>query len=107
MYDDILVRDDGTMGAVTEPKQFGAIRHPMGKVLAEDPEHRKLLTDEETDLLMTFFDVQAPYFDTFRQNAGPKQPLKQVRLIPYAPFEKDRQHKILDDDDEATAQLNR
>jgi len=103
MYDDILVRDNDTKGAVTEPKQFGAIRHPMGKVLAEDAEHRKLLTDAEMELLMTFFDVQAPYFDTFRQKARHNQPLKQVRLIPYAPFGKDRQHTILDD--AATAQL--
>ena len=104
MYEGVLVRSDDTMGAVTEPKQFGAIQHPMGKILSEDPNHRKLLTEREMELLMTFFDVQAPYFDTFRQQAGRKEPLKQVRLVPYAPFEKDRQHTILDDP--PTAQMN-
>lgn len=92
MKDDILVREDGDMGRVTPPKRFGSVRHPFATHLVEDPEHRKRLSNEELQLLMNFLDVQAPYFETFRQRSGKN--LIQIRLKPYAPFSKNRQHHI-------------
>jgi hypothetical protein len=41
---------------------------------------------------MNFFDVQAPYFSTFRQKE--RRDLIQVRLEPYPPFGESREHTI-------------
>ncbi len=91
-FDGVLVRDDTTGGAVTEPYQFGAVTHPFATKLVEDPEHRKLLTPREMQTIMNWFDVQIPYFSTSRQKTGKN--LIQVKIEPYAPFEKNRQHTI-------------
>jgi hypothetical protein len=92
MFDYIIIRSDETGGRVTKPLQFGAIRHPFAIKLVEDPEHRKRLTDQEVQLLMNYFDVQAPYFDTYRQKQ--RKDLIQVRVEPYPPFGTSRQHAI-------------
>jgi hypothetical protein len=92
MFDDVYVRG-GTEGRVTEVRQFGAVKHPLARKLVEDPEHKKLLTPEEMQMIMNFFDVQAPYFSTWRQKAG--KDLIQVNVKPYEPFGQSREHTIL------------
>ncbi len=91
MFKDIYVRG-GTGGKVTEVNQFGAVKHPLAQKLVKHEKHRKILTKEELQLIMNFFDVQAPYFSTFRQKK--RKDLIQVDVIPYKPFEKSREHDI-------------
>jgi hypothetical protein len=91
MFKDIYVRGK-TRGLVTEINQFGAVKHPLARKLVEDEDHRKRLTEQELQLMMNFFDVQAPYFSTFRQKE--RRELIQVRLEPYSPFGESREHTI-------------
>jgi hypothetical protein len=91
MYEDIYVRGK-TGGRVTEINQFGAVKHPFATKLVEDGKHRERLTEQELQLLMNYFDVQAPYFSTFRRQE--RRDLIQVRLEPYPPFGKSREHTI-------------
>jgi hypothetical protein len=92
MMDSVIVRDDGTGGRVTEVRQFGAVKHPLAQKLVKDAEHAKLLTADEKQLMMTFFDVQVPYFSTYRQTKGKE--LIPVRVEPFAPFGKSREYTI-------------
>jgi hypothetical protein len=74
-----------TMGEVTQVKQFGAWQCPLIVKVATDPEHRKLLTDDEMRTLACWADVAAPYFDSYMRQAGPK--LERVRVIPPPAFQ--------------------
>ncbi len=98
MFDYVIVRRSvrGEDALVTPPKKYGAIRHPFARTLVDDPKHRKRLTDEQLELIMTWFDMQAPYFDTYMQQVrrGRKRGLARVRVEPFPPFGKSRQHVI-------------
>ncbi len=91
MFEDIYVRGK-TEGVVTEPRQFGAVKHPLMTKLLTDEKHSKLLTEEQKQMMSNFFDIQAPYFSTFRQKV--RRDMIQVILEPYAPFGESRNHKI-------------
>ncbi len=94
-FDGVLVRQSSKNpgGAVTQPREYGAVTHPFAKKLVEDPEHRKRLTDTELQTLMNWFDVQIPYFATARERAGGNG-LIQVKIDPYPPFGESRSHTI-------------
>jgi hypothetical protein len=89
MHDKVVFILHETHGHVTQPLQFGAPLSPLGKKLAEDPKHRKLVTDDEMRLLMAWLDVRAPYYDHYTRGR------KKVMLEPFDPFGEDREHKIV------------
>jgi hypothetical protein len=78
-----------TRGEITRPKQFGSPVAPLGKKLAEDPKHRKLLTDDEMELIMTWLDIRAPYWDSYYQRKH------HVTINPYDPWGDSREHEII------------
>jgi hypothetical protein len=88
----VIVRG-GTEGRVTEVKQFGAWQHPLALKLIKDAAHKKMLTPEELETIMTWFDLQVPYFDTYMQKVKGK--LTRVKVKPYPAWSKDRDHEIL------------
>jgi hypothetical protein len=92
MHDKVVFILHETNGEITQPLQFGAPLSPLGKKLAEDPKHRKLLTDDEMRLLMAWLDVRAPYFSHYTSRGRGKP---RVMLEPFEPFGKDREHKIV------------
>lgn len=98
MYDHIIVRRSirGQDSIVNIPKMYGAVRHPLAKKLLGEGKHGKLLTDEEKQLIMTWFDIQSPYFDTYMQNKpGRKNKgLVRVKVDPFPPFGDSREHTI-------------
>jgi hypothetical protein len=47
------------------PKRFGAIVHPFARKLSGDGKHAQILTEEERQLIMTWFDVQCPYYSEY------------------------------------------
>ncbi|MFP4580521.1 MAG: hypothetical protein ACLFQ6_07320 [Candidatus Sumerlaeia bacterium] len=75
-----LKEDDAIPNPV---KKYGAVAHPLVKKVTGGGDHGKLLTDEEKQYLMTWFDIQSPYNDTF-YHWLPEN--KQKRLKPYDPF---------------------
>jgi hypothetical protein len=78
---------DDEQGIVNIPKRYGAIRHPLSWKLIRDEQHSKLLTDEEMQLLMCWFDLQSPYFSTY-------EPWKDGGIVvkPFEPFGDSRQY---------------
>jgi hypothetical protein len=94
MFGDVIVRKspDDLTSVPNPPKRFGAIRHPLAQKLVKDQVHNKLLSKEEKELVMTWFDVQAPYFDTYFQKVGQKW--QRVKVEPYPPFGESREHII-------------
>jgi hypothetical protein len=92
MFGGVIERKGRIIGKVNEVKQLGAIRHPFALHLVNNSEHVKRLTPDELQLIMTFFDLQVPYFATYRQMKG--KDLIQVRVDPYPPFGKSRVHTI-------------
>jgi hypothetical protein len=89
MHDKVSFILGQTDGEITQPKQFGSPQAPLGKTLVEDPDHRKLLTNDEMELLMTWLDVRAPYYSQYR--AGRKW----VAIEPFDPFGENRDHKFV------------
>ncbi len=81
-----------TMGEVTDPRQFGSPQAPLATKLVTDEKHRKLLNDQEMQLIMTWLDIRAPYNDTYYQGNGKKY--REVTVIPYEPFGDSRENKI-------------
>ncbi len=77
-----------TKGEVTKPYQFGSPQAPVATKLVKDPEHRKLLTDDEMRLIMAWLDVRAPYTDSYYRG---KQTLK---ITPPDPFGDSREWKV-------------
>jgi hypothetical protein len=77
-----------TDGEITRPKQFGSPQAPLGKKLVEDPGHRKLLNDDEMELMMTWLDIRAPYWDQYYQRN------KTVVVKPYDPWGDSREHEF-------------
>ncbi len=98
MWDYIIIRQsvNGQLSIPNIPKEYGAIRHPLATKLVEDEDHAKLLSEQEKELIMTWFDVQSPYFDTYMQQAGNGRGKKLVRVKvdPYPPFGESRDHVI-------------
>jgi mono/diheme cytochrome c family protein len=98
MYDYVIVRRSvrGEDSLVTPTKKYGAIAHPLVTTLLEKKSHQKLLTDEQLRLLVTWFDIQAPYFDTYMQQVrrGRDRSLERVRVDPWEPFGPVREHTI-------------
>jgi hypothetical protein len=89
MHDKVSFILRQTDGEITQPKQFGAPLAPLGKKLVEDAKHRKLLTDDEMELLMTWLDVRAPYYSQYRARN------KWVAIEPFAPFSDKREHTFV------------
>ncbi len=78
--------------AIPNPvKKYGAIAHPLVKKVTGEGKHGKLLTDEEKQYLMTWFDIQSPYFDYFY---AWEKPAKHKRLKPYPPFGDSREYVV-------------
>lgn len=92
MFHEVANILDETLGEVTQPKQFGAPRSFLATHLINDPEHQNLLSADEKRLIMAWLDVRAPYYDSYYQRKGKKK--EYVNLIPYAPFELSREHRI-------------
>jgi hypothetical protein len=94
MLEDVIVRDSPAelTSVPTPPKRFGAVRHPFARKLVVDPKHRKRLSEDDLCLVMTWFDVQVPYFDTYMQQVG--KALVRVKVDPYAPFDASRELAI-------------
>ncbi len=82
-----------TLGEVTRPYQFGSPQAPLGRKLASDPEHRKILSNEEMQLLMAWLDVRAPYKNTYHQKQGRKYVTIEVK--PCEPFAQSREHELI------------
>ncbi len=77
--------------------QFRRSNALVGQLHVTDAKsHQKLLTDEQLRLLVTWFDIQAPYFDTYMQQVrrGRDRALERVRLDPWEPFGPLREHTI-------------
>ncbi len=74
-------------GIVNIPKRYGAIRHPLSRHLIQDEEHGKLLTDDEMQTLMCWFDIQCPYFSVYEPWDGDG-----VVVKPYEPFGESREY---------------
>jgi hypothetical protein len=98
MFDHVIVRKSikGQGSLVNIPREYGAIRHPLATKLVEDKKHARLLSRDQTETLMTWFDVQSPYFDTymFQASIDGKSRLMRVKVEPYAPFGDSREHTI-------------
>jgi hypothetical protein len=71
------------------PNRYGAIAHPLAAKLVGEGKHGTLLTDEEKQLLMTWFDIQAPYYAVCYAWKGEG---KTKTVLPYPPFEKSREY---------------
>lgn len=71
------------------PNRYGAIAHPLAAKLVGEGKHGTLLTDEEKQLLMTWFDIQAPYYAVCYAWMGDG---KTKTVLPYPPFEKSREY---------------
>lgn len=98
MFEDVIVRKSPheLTSVPTPPKRFGAIRHPFVTKLIEDEKHAKLLTDEEKQLLVAWFDLQCPYFDTYMQQmrVNRKNELVRIKVDPFPPFGDTREHTV-------------
>jgi hypothetical protein len=80
---------------ITQPRQFGSYRSPLIRQLLDDPEHRKVsskFTPAEWETLVTWIDVNAPYYGTHLRYVGSSRKTGwilesvEVRLDP--PFKK-------------------
>ncbi len=78
--------------AIPNPvKTYGAVAHPLVNKVTGEGKHGKMLSDEEKQYLMTWFDIQAPYFDYFY---AWEKPAKHKRLKPYPPFGDSREYVV-------------
>jgi hypothetical protein len=90
MVDFVNVRksaDSDEQGIVTIPKRYGAIAHPLPAKLTGEGKHAKMLTAEEKELIMTWFDIQCPYFAVYRPWKGNGR-----KVEPYDPWGKTREY---------------
>ncbi len=74
---------------VTEPKQFGTHRSKLILTLLSHKRHRKVragMSDDEWETLVTWIDIQAPYWDTYwdHETVSPSQ---RVRVDFPSPWE--------------------
>jgi cytochrome c553 len=77
------------VGIPNIPKRYGAIAHPLATKLTGEGKHAKLLSDEEKQLIMTWFDIQSPYYSVSYAWLGEG---KTKTVLPYPPFEKSREY---------------
>lgn len=92
MIDYVNIRqspDRAEWGIPNIPKRFGAIVHPFARKLSGDGKHARMLTAEERQLIMTWFDVQCPYFSEY--NVVKQRP---VVLKPCDPWGDSRDYTI-------------
>jgi hypothetical protein len=98
MWDWVIVRKSvrGQGSIVTIPREYGAVRHPFVTKLLEDDKHSARLTDEEKELLVTWFDLQCPYFDTYMQPArvDGDNTLVRIKVDPWPAWGESRTHKV-------------
>jgi hypothetical protein len=90
MVDFVNVRksaDSDEQGIPNIPKRYGAIAHPFAAKLVGEGKHGKLLSDEEKQLIMTWFDVQCPYHAVYRPWKG-----EGLKVEPYDPWSKTREY---------------
>ncbi len=79
---------------ITRPRQFGSYRSPLIRQLLDDPEHRKVknkISPAEWETLVTWVDVNAPYYGTHLRYAGRTREghiLESVRVKLDPPFKR-------------------
>ena len=87
MADFVQVRESAgkeEQGIPNIPKRYGAIAHPfVSKLVEPGDDHAKLLTEEEKQLLMTWFDIQTPYFSVYEAWNEKKEPEPVVFTPPF------------------------
>ncbi len=79
-----------THGEVTKPKQFGSPQAPVATKLVTDLKHRKLLTNDEMQLIMAWLDVRAPYRNSYSKDKWSNV----VEIKPFDPFGEKREHTL-------------
>jgi hypothetical protein len=105
MFDHVIVRKSirGQPSLPNPVKVYGAIRHPLARKLTGEGKHGKMLTDDEKRLIVTWFDIQSPYFDTYMQAVGrSKHNLVRVKVDPFPPFGDSREHTVHRPGDDVT-----
>jgi hypothetical protein len=86
----VSVSDRLSGGEVTQPLQFGSHKSPLIRTLLDDELHRKesQLSEQEWIALVTWVDLNAPYYDTFynRRPSSGDEPVRDVVVEYPEPF---------------------
>ncbi len=92
MNDKVMFFFKATNGEVTQPYQFGSPQAPLAQKLVKDPEHHKLLTQDQIQTIMAWLDVRAPYFSHYFTLGRDSQ---RVEVQAFEPFGEKRTHELV------------